>query len=89
VEAVAPPVASGNQVLIDVGTKAEAAESEESLDLVQRLRDDIVPASSLSGVATVDVGGEPARVIDARDQINGSMWKIFLFVLSFARSCCR
>jgi RND superfamily putative drug exporter len=84
VEAVAPPVASGNQVLIDVGTKAEAAESEESLDLVQRLRDDIVPASSLSGVATVDVGGEPARVIDARDQINGSMWKIFLFVLSFS-----
>ena len=84
VEAVAPPVTSGNQALIDVGTKAEAAESQASLDLVNRLRTSIVPASALPAVATVDVGGEPARVIDARDQINGSMWKIIVFVLGFS-----
>jgi uncharacterized membrane protein YdfJ with MMPL/SSD domain len=84
VEAVAKPIASGNEALIDVATRAEAAESQESLDLVNRLRGEIVPASSLPRVATVDVGGEPARVIDARDQINGSMWKILVFVLSFS-----
>jgi RND superfamily putative drug exporter len=84
VEVVVPPVINANQALIDVETKAEAAESQESLDLVKRLRSEIVPATTLSSVATVDVGGEPARVIDARDQINGSMWKIILFVLSFS-----
>ena len=84
VESVAKPVPNGNEALIDVGTKAEAAESQESLDLVSRLRDRIVPVSSLPAVATVDVGGEPARVVDARDQINGSMWKIIVFVLGFS-----
>ncbi len=84
VEAVAPAVVRGNEALIDVGTKAQAAESQQSLDLVDRLRTGIVPASPLSSVASVDVGGEPARVIDARDQINGSMWKIIVFVLAFS-----
>jgi uncharacterized membrane protein YdfJ with MMPL/SSD domain len=84
VEAVSPPVQNGNQILIEVGTRAEAAESQQSLDLVQRMRSQIVPASALSSVATVDVGGEPARVVDARDQINGSMWKIIVFVLAFS-----
>ena len=84
VESVAMPIPRGNEALIDVGTKAEAAESQESLDLVSRLRDRIVPASSLPALATVDVGGEPARVVDARDQINGSMWKIIAFVLAFS-----
>jgi uncharacterized membrane protein YdfJ with MMPL/SSD domain len=84
VGAVAQPVARGNQALIDVPTKAEAAESQASLDLVTRMRNRIVPRSALASAATVDVGGEPARVIDARDQINGSMWKIIAFVLAFS-----
>jgi uncharacterized membrane protein YdfJ with MMPL/SSD domain len=84
VEAVGRPVIKGNDALIDIGTRAEAAESQESLDLVKRLRTQIAPASALSAVATVDVGGEPARVVDARDQINGSMWKIIVFVLAFS-----
>jgi RND superfamily putative drug exporter len=84
VESVAPPISNGNQALVNVGTKAQAAESQASLDLVDRLRTRTVPAASLSSLATVDVGGEPARVIDARDQINGSMWKIILFVLGFS-----
>jgi uncharacterized membrane protein YdfJ with MMPL/SSD domain len=84
VEGAARPVQSGNQVLIDVATKAQAAESQESLDLVQRMRDQILPGSALATAASVDVGGEPARVEDARIQINGSMWKLILFVLSFS-----
>jgi uncharacterized membrane protein YdfJ with MMPL/SSD domain len=84
VEAVSPPITNGNQSLIDVATRAESGESQASLDLVKRLRGEIVPASSLPAVAGVDVGGEPARVVDARDQINGSMWKIIVFVLSFS-----
>ena len=84
VETVAPAVASGNAALIDVVTKADSAEAEESLNLVTRLRDEIVPSSSLPSSATVEVGGEAARVLDSRDQINGSMWKIILFVLAFS-----
>jgi uncharacterized membrane protein YdfJ with MMPL/SSD domain len=83
VSRVAPPAAAENQALVDVFTKS-SAESDESLGLVERLRDEIVPASQLSSVAVVDVGGEPARIHDARDQINGSMWKIILFVLAFS-----
>ena len=84
VEAVGDPVPAENQALIEVQTKAEAAESQQSLDLVERLRDRIVPASALPAVATVDVGGEAARTLDTRDQINGSMWRIILFVLAFS-----
>ncbi len=84
VERVSPPVSSGEVSLIEISTRAAAAESQASLDLVQRLRDQIVPASSLARSGTVDVGGEPARVVDARDQINGSMWKIIVFVLAFS-----
>ncbi len=84
VEAVASPIEREDRALIEVATKAEAAESQESLDLVNRLREGIVPSSALASVATVDVGGEPARVLDTRNQIQGSMWKILVFVLSFS-----
>jgi RND superfamily putative drug exporter len=80
---MAPPEGAENQALIDVFTKSNA-ESDESLGLVDRLRDEIVPDSQLSSLAVVDVGGEPARIGDARDQINGSMWKLILFVLAFS-----
>src|SRR5262245_25600616 len=70
VASVAPPVSRGDRALIDVRTKGAAGESQESMDLVERLRDEVVPDSALAGVATVDVGGEPARIRDARAQIN-------------------
>ena len=35
-------------------------------------------------MATVDVGGETARIDDVRSQIGGSMWKIVLFVLTLS-----
>ena len=84
VEGVAHGIERDSTVMIDVATKAQAAESQESLDLITRLRDKIVPASALASVASVDVGGEAARVLDSRDQINGSMWKIIVFVLAFS-----
>jgi RND superfamily putative drug exporter len=80
---VDPPQGAENQALVDVFTK-HSAESSEAIGLVDRLRDEIVPASELSSVAVVDVGGEPARIDDARTQINGSMWKIIAFVLAFS-----
>jgi uncharacterized membrane protein YdfJ with MMPL/SSD domain len=83
-ESVSAPVSKGNQTLVAVGTKAESAETDEAQALVSRLRDQVVPASALAGVASVDVGGEPARVVDARAQIDGAMWKIIVFVLAFS-----
>src|SRR5918994_2809520 len=74
VTGVAPAVPSGDRALIDVQT-AQPAESQASMDLVERMRDEIVPASALAEVATVEVGGEGARVHDSRVQIDSSMWK--------------
>jgi len=83
VRSVASPVPSGNRALIDL-EPAGSAESEQTLELIRRLRDQVVPASALAGVAEVDVGGESARIDDSRVQINGSMWKIIGFVLAFS-----
>ncbi|MGH2984307.1 MAG: MMPL family transporter [Solirubrobacterales bacterium] len=83
VRGVAPPVPSGDRALVDL-EPAEGAESQQTLDLIQRLRDQVVPASALAATAEVDVGGESARIDDSRKQINGSMWKIIGFVLAFS-----
>jgi uncharacterized membrane protein YdfJ with MMPL/SSD domain len=84
VRAVPRPVSNGNQTLIELRTRAQAAESQTALDLVDRLRSDIVPTSQLSGLAAVDVGGESARDVDVKNQIDGGMWKIIAFVLGFS-----
>ncbi len=81
---VAPPVTNGEVALIDLATTTGSAESRASLDFVTRLRDELVPSSSLAAAADVDVGGESARIEDSRVQINGSMWRIILFVLAFS-----
>ena len=84
VESVGPVLPKGESTLIEVRNRAESAEAQASLDLVVRMRDDIVPASSLDDVAAVEVGGEAARIHDSREQINGAMWRIILFVLAFS-----
>jgi RND superfamily putative drug exporter len=48
------------------------------------LRDSVVPATALSSIAAVNVGGETARSDDVRALISGSMWKIIVFVLSLS-----
>jgi RND superfamily putative drug exporter len=83
VRRVAPPIADGRSALIEAVPR-HAAESEPAIALVERLRDDIVPGSALAQRATVSVGGEGARIDDARVQIAGSMWRIIAFVLAFS-----
>jgi RND superfamily putative drug exporter len=83
VSAVAPPAFSGSSVLIQA-TPSAPSESDATIALVERLRDDVVPATVLAHVASVDVGGETARSQDARAQVSGSMWKIVLFVLALS-----
>ncbi len=83
VSAVAPPAFSGSSVLIQA-TPSAPSESDATIALVERLRDNVVPATALAHVASVDVGGETARSQDARAQVSGSMWKIILFVLALS-----
>ena len=80
---VAPPLYGPESALIQ-GTPSTSSESDTTRALVGRLRDSVVPATALSRVARVDVGGETARSDDARAQIGGSMWKIVLFVLALS-----
>jgi uncharacterized membrane protein YdfJ with MMPL/SSD domain len=80
---VSPPVYAGDSVLIQA-TPSAPSESDAAAALVERLRDSVVPATALSQVAAVDVGGETARSHDVREQISGSMWKIVLFVLALS-----
>jgi uncharacterized membrane protein YdfJ with MMPL/SSD domain len=83
VSVVAPPAFSGSSVLIQA-TPSAPSESDATIALVERLRDNVVPATALAHIARVDVGGETARSQDARDQVSGSMWKIVLFVLALS-----
>jgi RND superfamily putative drug exporter len=83
VSAVAPPAFSGSSVLIQA-TPSAPSESDATIALVEQLRDNVVPATALARVASVDVGGETARSQDARTQVSGSMWKIILFVLALS-----
>jgi RND superfamily putative drug exporter len=83
VSAVAPPAYAGDSVLIQA-TPSASSESDAAAALVDRLRDSVVPATALNGIASVDVGGETARSHDVRRQISGSMWKIILFVLALS-----
>jgi RND superfamily putative drug exporter len=80
---VAPPLYARDSVLIQA-TPSHPSESDATRALVDRLREAVVPATALSRIATVDVGGETARSDDARAQVSGSMWKIVLFVLALS-----
>jgi RND superfamily putative drug exporter len=83
VSSVAPPSFSGGEALIQA-TPSAPSESDAARALVHRLRDSVVPATALSTIATVGVGGETARSDDVRALISGSMWKIIVFVLSLS-----
>jgi uncharacterized membrane protein YdfJ with MMPL/SSD domain len=83
VSTVAPPAFSGSSVLVQA-TPSAPSESDATIALVERLRDNVVPATALAHIASVDVGGETARSQDARAQVSGSMWKIILFVLALS-----
>jgi RND superfamily putative drug exporter len=80
---VAEPVSGDGEALIMATTDA-ASDSDAAYAFVDRLRDEIVPASALAERADVLVGGETARIVDVQNQIDGSMWKIIAFVLGFS-----
>jgi uncharacterized membrane protein YdfJ with MMPL/SSD domain len=83
VRSVAQPIFSADSVLIQA-TPSTPSESAATRALIDRLRGEVVPASALGAVATVDVGGETARSHDVRQQISGSMWMIVAFVLALS-----
>jgi uncharacterized membrane protein YdfJ with MMPL/SSD domain len=80
---VAAPIPGPGTVLIQTTPKG-SNESDATQSLVERLRTETVPRSRLAQVATVDVGGQAARITDVTDQINGSMWKIIAFILGLS-----
>jgi uncharacterized membrane protein YdfJ with MMPL/SSD domain len=70
--------------LLDVFPKS-AGDADETLALVERLRAETIPQSELSALgASAQVGGESARIVDVRDLVSGSMWKILLFILGLS-----
>jgi uncharacterized membrane protein YdfJ with MMPL/SSD domain len=83
VASVSIPQAGDGTALIPA-TPFGASDSEESYAVVERLRNEIVPRSELSQRADVAVGGETARIVDVRDQIDSSMWKIIAFILGLS-----
>ena len=83
ISAVAAPAYAGGDALIQA-TSSAPSESDATLALIDRLRDQVIPTTALAKVASVDVGGETARGHDVRAQISGSMWKIILFVLALS-----
>ncbi len=78
------PSEDAQTVLLDVFPKT-AGDDDATLALVDRLRSETVPASELVALgAAAQVGGESARILDVRDLIDGSMWKILLFILGLS-----
>jgi len=70
----------GKAVLIKVIPAADP-ESQATLNLITRLRDEGGRASGLADVAKVNVGGASAQTRDFTGQISGGLWKIFAFVV--------
>jgi uncharacterized membrane protein YdfJ with MMPL/SSD domain len=82
---VASPQPSGDRraALIVAQTRHDL-ESPEAEALVYRLRDRLEAGEGLARVAHVDVGGAAAFNADFINLVDGSMWKILVFVLAFS-----
>ena len=61
-----------------------AFSSAESAQLVERLRDTIIPHSSLGHTATTYLGGASAQSVDFVHSVYGSLWWIALLVVLLA-----
>jgi RND superfamily putative drug exporter len=70
----------GRSALVAI-VPATQPEAPAARRLVERLRAE-APRTPLGGVADVQVGGATAQVMDFRDLVAGSMWKIVLFVVA-------
>jgi RND superfamily putative drug exporter len=82
---VARPVPSrdGKAALIVVPTRHDL-ESPQAEAFTERLRDRVESGDGLARVAHVDVGGAAAFNADFVNLVDGSMWKILVFVLAFS-----
>ena len=82
---VAPPVTSkdGGAALIVV-TPRHDPESAPARALLDRLRADADAGRGIATRADVEVGGTTAYVEDFKDLVEGSLWKIALFVMLFS-----
>ena len=79
------PSADGSTALLDVIPRG-AGDSDATFALLDRARAEIIPSSALAldGSAEIQAGGESARIVDVRELISGSMWKILLFILGLS-----
>ena len=82
---VARPVPSRDDkaALIVVPTRHDL-ESPQAEAFTERLRDRVESGDGLARVAHVDVGGAAAFNADFVNLVDGSMWKILVFVLAFS-----
>jgi uncharacterized membrane protein YdfJ with MMPL/SSD domain len=85
VATVEPPRPSrdGRSVLLRVVPHHDP-ESPAARAMVARMRSAADGGRGLARVADVSVGGATASIVDFRDLVSGSMWKIALFVLAFS-----
>jgi uncharacterized membrane protein YdfJ with MMPL/SSD domain len=77
------PSQDGKSALIVVRPRHDY-ESPRAEALVDRLRDRAESDAALARVAHLDVGGATAFNADFVDLVDGSMWKILVFVLAFS-----
>jgi uncharacterized membrane protein YdfJ with MMPL/SSD domain len=74
------PSEDGRAALVRVISKSDP-ESDQTLGLVTRLRDEGGQAAGLDSVASIDVGGASAQEGDFNSLVSGTIWKIFVFAL--------
>jgi RND superfamily putative drug exporter len=75
---VPAPNARSVLLLAELRSDAESAAARRSVDHLR----DVLPRAT--GAATVRVGGTTGTLVDFRDLVAGSMWKILLFVLGLS-----
>ena len=77
--------ADNERALLDVFPRG-AGDADSTFALVERAREQIIPSSALAleGLGPAHVGGESSRIVDVRELISGSMWKILLFILGLS-----
>ncbi|HEX8065405.1 MAG TPA: MMPL family transporter [Thermoleophilaceae bacterium] len=78
----APQVARDGRSALLLATLRVEPSSEAARDAVRRLRDRLPGAAG--GRASVEVGGTTGALMDFDDLVNGSLWKIALFVLALS-----
>jgi uncharacterized membrane protein YdfJ with MMPL/SSD domain len=77
------PSADGRAALVVMRTRHDL-ESPQAEAMVDRLRERAESGTGIDRVAHVDVGGAAAFNSDFINLVDGSMWKILVFVLAFS-----